>query len=167
MDNGDDKRQGAKRLAEYLPLDDDQRSHALSLQQKEEAEGRRRRIGEILIDERVVDEQTLQAALHAQRLDRLRASHLFKHIQSEEIGAIIPWITETSLAPGELLMRQDDPGDCFYILASGRLLVYPPRSVRGKTPIWPRWNPGNPSARWDISPTGAGPPPFRPRFPRS
>src|SRR4029077_17549240 len=50
----------------------------------------------------------------------LRRSSVFQFVSDEHFGAIEPLLQEEHYDFGDLIVRQDDPADAFYILTNGR-----------------------------------------------
>lgn len=113
-----------KKLGEYLSRGRDALATVLDNQEKQAGAGMKRRLGELLLEQGIITQAELDAALNQQRLDRLCCSSIFAGAPLEEIDAIAAWVTEVSYDPGEIFMGQDETGDCFYVLSSGRALVY-------------------------------------------
>jgi CRP-like cAMP-binding protein len=55
--------------------------------------------------------------------DRLKSTVLFHEFTSEEIEAFIELCDTNSAAAGEVIVKQDDTGDCMYVLVSGEARV--------------------------------------------
>jgi CRP-like cAMP-binding protein len=55
--------------------------------------------------------------------DHLQSTVLFSEFTSEEIEQFIELCDVTTAAAGELIVKQDDPGDCMYVLVSGEAKV--------------------------------------------
>ncbi|MBI4639948.1 MAG: GAF domain-containing protein [Candidatus Tectomicrobia bacterium] len=64
------------------------------------------------------------AALYDQRVDHLQRCPLFSKLNHDELRHICDFVREQSVAAGETFIDQDTPGNCFYILASGRVQVF-------------------------------------------
>ncbi|MBL7212085.1 MAG: GAF domain-containing protein [Desulfobacteraceae bacterium] len=113
-----------RRLGEYLECDSELIGHTLARQSQETRKGHRKRLGELLVEEKAVTPEVLQEALLEQRLDRLQCCALFSGISFDELAKIRNWVSEVSVNQGEEFITQDVPGDCFYVLMTGQLLVY-------------------------------------------
>lgn len=57
-------------------------------------------------------------------VDRLSEAILFSHLTRGEIKAIQGEVEIVRFATGGILIREGEPGDCFYIVLNGRLRVY-------------------------------------------
>src|SRR5439155_13662328 len=56
-------------------------------------------------------------------LDALRAAPLFAELPEEDLRRLAEMAQSMSLAQGELLLREGDPGDSMYVVVSGELDV--------------------------------------------
>ena len=113
-----------KKLGAYLGCDPAALEQALACQQDLMAQGLHKRLGEILLDLQLVSGNTLWAALHAQRLDRLRHCTVFAGLDVHELAALCEFVQEHSIPTGEEFIRQDDIGDRCFIVASGHAVVF-------------------------------------------
>jgi adenylate cyclase len=113
-----------KRLGEYMECPPEVIREALSRQERLTANlADRKRLGELLVEEKFVTPEDLRAAIFRQRLDRLQTCALFSGVRLGELVQIRDWVTERSAEAGEEFITQDVPGDCFYVLVSGRAAV--------------------------------------------
>ena len=55
--------------------------------------------------------------------ERLRATELLKELSADEVEALAPLLTSRTVGPGEVIMRQGEPGDDLYLIESGLLEV--------------------------------------------
>ncbi|MDA2939305.1 GAF domain-containing protein, partial [Acidobacteria bacterium AH-259-A15] len=120
MSTGKDPR----RIAEYLQCDPDMVEKALSRQRELAGRGVKKRLGEILLEMEAITREDLIGALHHQRLGRLRNSPVFSGLSEEELKDIACFFVEKSVAAGDEFIRQNEMGDCFYVIASGQALVF-------------------------------------------
>src|SRR5688572_13907453 len=51
----------------------------------------------------------------------LRSVPLFEGLSKVEVARLVPELEDVALAPGDVLMRQGDPGDALFIVASGQV----------------------------------------------
>ena len=58
--------------------------------------------------------------MRAQDLEILRHSSAFKFLSEEHFGALEPLLQEEHFEFGDVIVRQDDPADSFYLLTHGR-----------------------------------------------
>ncbi len=56
-------------------------------------------------------------------IDELRSAPLFAHLPDEDLGRLAAMAEPMTLAPGDLLLREGDPGDALYVVVSGELDV--------------------------------------------
>ncbi len=114
----------AQRIGLYLGCDPTVLSQGLVWQQQLAAQGRHKRLGEILLERQMVSRDTLGAALQAQRLDRLRRCAVFAGLDAQELATLCGLVEERSIPAGEDFIRQDDVGDRCFVLASGQAEVF-------------------------------------------
>ena len=113
-----------KRIGLYLGCDRAILDQALVWQQQWAAQGLYKRLGEVLLEQRLVSRETFWAALQAQRLDRLRHCAVFAGLDERELKALCALVEERSIPAGEEFIRQDEIGDRCFILASGQAMVF-------------------------------------------
>src|SRR5882757_335070 len=58
--------------------------------------------------------------MKAQDLEIMRRSSAFKFLSEEHFGALEPLLQEEHFEFGDVIVRQDDPADSFYLLTHGR-----------------------------------------------
>jgi CRP-like cAMP-binding protein len=112
------------KIGAYLGCDPALLDQALAWQQHWAAQGLRKRLGELLVELQLMSSDLLRAALHAQRLDRLRQCAVFAGLETHELEALCEFVQERSIRAGEEFIRQDDVGDRCFIVASGRAVVF-------------------------------------------
>ena len=108
------------KLGQYLDCEPEVLDRVLARQDT----GPKLRLGDLLVEGRAVTPSDLEKAVHRQRYDRLRESLIFRGAGREELKAVAGLVVEESAPPGRIVIEQDAPGDSFYIIASGRMLVY-------------------------------------------
>lgn len=81
-------------------------------------------IGEILLEDGLINRDQLEAAVRKQRVDRLRASPVFSMLSESELAAISNRFIEVTVEAGEQFIIQDEPDPTLYILATGKVEVY-------------------------------------------
>ena len=113
-----------KKLGAYLGCDPEALDQALATQQRWVAQGLHKRLGEILLELQLVSGNTIWAALHVQRLDRLRHCTVFAGLDTHELAALCDFVQERSIPTGEEFIQQDDIGDRCFIVASGYAVVF-------------------------------------------
>jgi CRP-like cAMP-binding protein len=53
----------------------------------------------------------------------LKSVDIFEHATVEQLGRIAGLTEEVHFQPGETIFKEGDPGDAFYLLLSGRVLI--------------------------------------------
>ena len=53
----------------------------------------------------------------------LKSVDIFEHATIEQLGRIAGLTEEVHFQPGETIFKEGDPGDAFYLLLSGRVLI--------------------------------------------
>ncbi|MBN1102259.1 MAG: GAF domain-containing protein [Deltaproteobacteria bacterium] len=122
----DEKQKNAlsRKLGEYLCCEPSIIEEALDRQRNLSQEGVRRRLGELLVQERLVSPEELWGAILDQRLDRLKGCAIFYGLSTEELLNIRNLVSEKSVPAGEEFIDQDTPGISFFILVEGEALVF-------------------------------------------
>lgn len=112
-----------KKLGNYFSGIAREISSCLELQKNDPA-FREKKLGEILVAQKVITREELEKGILAQRRDRLKTCALFDGMDDSQLFLIAGSITEIRLEGGEVFIRQDTVGDAFYILVQGRAKVY-------------------------------------------
>jgi adenylate cyclase len=115
---------GLKKIGQYLVCEQEALERALVRQQQLASQGIQKRLGAILLDVRSVTQETLAAAVQAQRQDRLRGCAVFAGVSPDELDMLCELAHEKSLAAGSEIVHQDELGDCFYVLVDGQGQVF-------------------------------------------
>jgi len=115
---------GARKIGEYLDCGADVLASTLTHQRQLASQGRHMRLGELLVEVQTVSQKALLAAIHAQRLDRLRYCPVFSDLPEVELDAVCGLVQEMSAAAGDEFIHQDDRGQSLYVLVVGRVLVF-------------------------------------------
>lgn len=113
-----------RRIGEYLPCSRETLQRGLALQHDLAYRGEFRRLGEILLEEGLLDTGDLADGLSRQRIDRLRACHLFEGLSQEELGRLSTLVMEVSVPAGRDFILQEEASDCFFVLVEGAARVY-------------------------------------------
>ena len=113
-----------KRLGEYIQSAPEKIEQILQQQRILLRQGEKPLLGELLVSQGLISRSVLENALHSQRKDRLQPCEVFKGLSSEALEIICDHATEISVETGENFIQQDAPGDCFFILIEGEVLVY-------------------------------------------
>jgi hypothetical protein len=58
-----------------------------------------------------------------QKMDFIRRTHLFRGLSEEEMSVIAGKLNEKTYPPGEVIIRQGQEGDCFYLIYQGKVAV--------------------------------------------
>ncbi len=113
-----------RRIGEYVSSDPQDLKTAIARQELLHLAGKQTPIGKLLVEAGVITTSELKTALSKQRLDRLRFSSVFKGISTEELMMISDFVSDVRLPAGVEFIRQDESGDCFYIIVRGEVEVY-------------------------------------------
>jgi len=111
-------------LGEYLTCSSHAIEEALASQTFSENKEQHKRLGDVLLDSKLISEEKLDEAVRNQRSDRLKACSLFSSLIDSEIDKLSYKFDEISLNAGEMLIEQDTKDNYLYVLASGRMQVY-------------------------------------------
>jgi len=63
----------------------------------------------------------------------LRRSSVFRFVSDEHFGAIEPLLEEEHYEFGDVIVKQDDPADSFYVLTRGRSQCNRTLQYRGRS----------------------------------
>ncbi|GAB6096364.1 hypothetical protein JCM14469_26170 [Desulfatiferula olefinivorans] len=126
---------GPRKIGDYLSCDPKRIESALILQRSLQASGEPCRLGAILVKEGDISKEALASALVRQRLDRIRRCILFEGLMDDDLRIIGTFTVEAGFAEDEEFIVQDSPGNCFYLLVSGRAFVYRRDEYGEQTPI--------------------------------
>jgi adenylate cyclase len=113
-----------RRLGEYLDLTPERLHAATQLQVSAGPDQPPRRLGQVLVESGWVTRDCIRAALTRQRAERLRSCELFAHLTDSEINRVCEIASEVSVPSGCKFIDQNTAGDCFYVIASGRVVVF-------------------------------------------
>jgi CRP-like cAMP-binding protein len=64
-------------------------------------------------------------------VDLLRATELFAKLTAEELDSVARCVAERDVAPGEVLIREDQPGQSLFLLRHGKVAVE--KTLAGRT----------------------------------
>ena len=112
----------APRLGDYLDCPTEQIEFAIARQGG--ATDPSKRLGEVLLDGRIISADRLQRALGAQRVDRLRSCPLFADFTRRELERVAIEFEEVTVAEGVTFIRQGNREHHLFVLASGTLEIY-------------------------------------------
>lgn len=113
-----------RKIADYMQCDPEMVEQALSRQKKLAQMGVRKQLGEILLEMEAISRADLMEAIQEQRLDRLRASPVYSGLSDEELAELTQFVGEESVTAGEEFIRQNEKGDCFFIVVRGQVQVF-------------------------------------------
>ena len=112
-----------RKFGEYIECDQKDLLKCLEIQ-KQKSDRELRRIGDILLDEGIISKKERESAVLAQRMDRLNQCSLFSSLTWVELRTFCNGVEEVDFNKDSLLISQDVPGDCFYLMIEGEALVY-------------------------------------------
>ena len=113
-----------RKIAQYLQCDPQILEQALSQQRELVSTGVEKHLGEILLEMEAISREDLIGAIQGQRLDRLRTSPVFSGLEDEELKDITRFVGEKSVSAGDEFIRQNEMGDCLFILVDGQAVVF-------------------------------------------
>jgi adenylate cyclase len=129
------KTRQSKKIGKYLDLSNELIDKVLAEQKNFADKGEKKLLGEILMESKVINKDSLSDALHSQRIDRFGASPLSQGLTAEELQAVCGLIEEKVFEAGEEFITQDTIGDCFYILIYGKALVFRRDEIGEEIPL--------------------------------
>ncbi len=93
-------------------------------QQSAEESVEHKRLGEILVENGLLERGELLAGIQSQRLARLRPCLLFADLSQEKLAVLSRSFEEVTVAAEQVFVSQDSRDRYLYILATGQLQVY-------------------------------------------
>jgi CRP-like cAMP-binding protein len=112
-------------LGEYLPCS--RGSIRIAMQKKRDtklAGQTQKRIGELLVDLDIIEQEELENGLRQQRADRLGLCPVFESLNRAELSAIGNQFTEISLSADQQFIFEGENDPTLYILVEGKLEVF-------------------------------------------
>jgi cyclic nucleotide-binding protein len=112
-------------LGEYLPCS--RGSIRIAMQKKRDSKlagQNQKRIGELLVDLDIIEQEELENGLRQQRADRLGLCPVFESLNRTELSAIGNQFTETSLSADQQFIFEGENDPTLYILVEGKLEVF-------------------------------------------
>ncbi len=91
--------------------------------------------GKKFVEHRRVGPQDLFESLQAQRIVRLRRCVLLAGLSEADLLRVSDVAEEVSLKAGQDFLKQNQVGECLYVIASGKILVYHTNGQSVETPI--------------------------------
>jgi adenylate cyclase len=125
-----------KRIGEYVSPDPLDLETIVARQAQMHAAGKKPLLGKLLVEAGVISSAELEKAVSKQRLDRLRFSSVFKGHGIEELMMISDFVTDVAVSAGDEFIRQDERGDCFFIIVRGDVLVYRNGDYQEEIPLF-------------------------------
>jgi len=96
----------------------------LTYQEDLRAKGFYRPLGQILVDSGSLSQEGLTLALEKQCLEVLGRSEIFSGLSREMLEKVVAESPLRTYPSGTLLMRQDEPGESFYLMISGKARAF-------------------------------------------
>lgn len=112
-------------LGEYLPCS--RGSIRLAMQKKREKKvsgNEQKRLGEILIELEIINDEELRNALRQQRADRLGLCPVFESLNRSELSAIGNQFSEISINADQQFIFEGENDPTLYVLVEGKLEVF-------------------------------------------
>ena len=125
MANNEQEKPRPRLLGEYLPCS--RGTIRIAMQKKREAKlaGQpQKRIGELLIDLEIIEQEQLDNALRQQRADRLGLCSVFESLNRSELSAIGNQFSEISLSADKQFIFEGENDPTLYVLVEGKLEVF-------------------------------------------
>ena len=124
MNADDNAITGPKRIGHYLTCGLETIRQGLKNQKKLASKGIKKLLGEVLLESGEITQHSLGEAIQLQRWDRLKVCDLFFGLKDSELKNFCNVVYEKSIAAGEGFIHQDTAGNCLYLLAEGKAMVY-------------------------------------------
>jgi adenylate cyclase len=124
MNADDNAITGPKRIGHYLTCGLETIRQGLKNQKKLASKGIQKLLGEVLLESGKITQHSLGEAIQLQRWDRLKMCHLFFGLKDSEVKKFCNVVYEKSIVAGEDFIHQDTAGNCLYLLAEGKVMVY-------------------------------------------
>lgn len=125
MENTQETPPRPRLLGEYLSCS--RGSIRIAMQKKREAkvQGKKiKRIGEILVEQQIINEEELTNGLRRQRADRLAHCPVFASLQKPELSAIGNHFSEISIEADKQFIFEGESDPTLYVLVDGKLEVF-------------------------------------------
>lgn len=112
-------------LGDYLPCSPGSIRLAMQKKRDDKLKGRpQKRIGELLIELEIIDEEQLTNTLRQQRADRLGQCSVFESLSRAELSAIGNQFSEISFPSDKQFIFEGEDDPTLYVLVSGKLEVF-------------------------------------------
>ena len=122
-------------LVGRLPDGNDTLSAALAVQSDLARRGTSRLLGEIMVENRWIDRATLDQCLTQQRADTISFIELFNSVPPETLALVSHNSRNVIHHAGSTIVEQSEPGDCYYIIISGSVLVARKSETADEVPL--------------------------------
>ncbi len=125
MENDPQEKPRPRLIGEYLPCS--RGSIRMAMQKKRDAKVKGhtvKRLGVILLEENMIDEEQLENALRQQRADRLGLCPVFISLSRSELLAIGNQFEEISIEAGKQFIFEGENDPTLYVLVDGQLEVF-------------------------------------------
>jgi DNA-binding NtrC family response regulator/polyferredoxin len=126
-------------LGHYLvgkkPDSKDALSAALAIQSDLANQGTYLPLGEIMVENRWIDREGLDQCLRQQRADAIGLIELFNTVPPETLDLLSHNSRNVIQQSNSTIFEQSDPGDCYYIIISGKVLVLKRSDTAEEVPL--------------------------------
>ena len=122
-------------FAEKLPHGAEDLERALQLQFELGRQGISKLLGQILVEQGLLDNDQIEECLRKQKQDVLASMALFESVPPESLAVIAMMAPGKIFSPGNTIFHYGDAGDTYYIVISGELLVYRTADDGSKVPL--------------------------------
>ncbi len=114
----------SSKIGQYLGLPPQTIRKFLKLQKNLASGNVQKLLGDILVENKIVDKKQLAIAINRQTINRLEICPLFQGIGKNDLKYIGNLLRNKVISEGEQFIDQDKTGDCFYILIDGCVEVF-------------------------------------------
>lgn len=125
MEENQQEKPKPRLLGDYLPCSPGSIRMAMQKKRDDKLKGNPvKRIGELLINLEIIEDEQLTNALRRQRADRLGLCPVFASLTPAELSAIGNQFTEISLEADKQFILEGENDPTLYVLVSGKLEVF-------------------------------------------
>jgi hypothetical protein len=130
------KKPDPKKLGDFLVVSKGAISNAVEKQISTYASsGQLKPIGEILLEQGIINKDELDNSLRNQRIARLAGCPLFASLTKTELSALSKYFTEVNVGPSEQFIMQGEEDLSMYVIGSGLVEVYRVDNAGNEFPI--------------------------------
>ena len=125
MENNTEEKAKPRLLGEYLSCS--RGSIRIAMQKKRDLKLReksQKRLGEVLLELEMIEQEELENALRRQRADRLGLCSVFESLTRAELSAIGNHFSEISIPAGQQFIFEGENDPTLYILVDGKIEVF-------------------------------------------